>query len=76
RTLGSLFFACSDEMEDLSLVEALQRILSLAMEQIRSTGIVAEDVALSLVDSIMSIAIDMIQTGQRLLRSSHAITTN
>ena len=76
RTLGSLFFACSDEMEDLSLVEALQRILSLAMEQIRSTGIVAEDVALFLVDSIMSIAIDMVQTGQRLLRSSHAITTN
>ncbi|MBU1413958.1 transposase, partial [Myxococcota bacterium] len=74
RTLGSLFFACSDEMEDLSLVEALRRILSLAMEKIRSTGIVAEDIALSLVDSIMSIAIDMVQTGQRLLRNSSAVT--
>ena len=63
-----------DEMEDLSLVEALQRILSLAMEKVRSTGIVAEDIALSLVDSIMSIAIDMIQTGQRLLRNSSAVT--
>ncbi len=74
RTLGSLFFACIDEMDDLSLVEALQRILSLAMEKVRSAGIVAEDIALSLVDSIMSIAIDMIQTGQRLLRNSSAVT--
>ena len=63
-------------MEDLSLVEALQRILSLAMEKIRSTGIVAEDVALALVDSIMSIAIDMIQTGQRVLRNSSAVTAH
>jgi hypothetical protein len=72
--LGSLFFACSDKMEDLSLVEALQRILSLAMEKIRSAGIVAEDIALSLVYSILSIAIGMIQTGQRSLRNSSAVT--
>ena len=76
RTLGSLFFACSDEMKDLSLVEALQRILSLAMEKIRSAGIVTEDVALALVDSIMNIAIDMLQTGQRLFRNNSVITTN
>jgi len=76
RTLGSLFFACSDEMKDLSLVEALQRILSLAMEKIRSAGIVTEDVALALVDSIMNIAIDMLQTGQRLFRNNIVIATN
>jgi len=76
RTLGSLFFACSDEMKDLSLVEALQRILSLAMEKIRSAGIVTEDVALALVDSIMNIAIDMLQTGQRLFRNNSVMATN
>ena len=76
RTLGSLFFACSGEMEDLSLVEAMQRILSLAMEKIRSAGIVTEDVALALVDSIMNIAIDMLQTGQRLIRHNNVITAN
>lgn len=76
RTLGSLFFACSDEMQDLSLVEALQRILSLALEKIRSAGIVTEDVALALVDSIMNIAIDMLQTGQRLFRNNSVIATN
>ena len=74
RTLGTLFFACSDEMQDLSLVEAFQRLLSLAMEKIRSAGIVTEDVALALVDSVMSIAIDMLQTGQRLYRINNAIT--
>jgi len=76
RTLGSLFFACSDEMKDLSLVEALQRILSLAMKKIRSAGIVTEDVALALVDSIMNIAIDMLQTGQRLFRNNIVTATN
>ena len=44
------------------------------METVRSTGIVAEDIALSLVNSIMRIAIDMIQTGQKLLRNSSAVT--
>lgn len=48
RTLGTLFFACSDELQDLSLVEALQRLLSLAMDKIRTAGIVAEDVALAI----------------------------
>ena len=76
RTLGSLFFACSDEMKDLSLVEALQRIISLAMDKIRSAGIVTEDVVLALVDSIMNTAIDMLQTGQRLFQNNSVITTN
>ncbi|MFW8600792.1 IS4 family transposase, partial [Desulfobacterota bacterium M19] len=74
RTLGSLFFACSDEMKALSLVEALQRLLSLAMEKIKSIGIVTEDVALALVDSVMSIAIDMLQTGQRLHLNNNVVT--
>jgi hypothetical protein len=76
RTLGSLFFACSDEMKDLSLVEALQRILSLAMEKIRSAGIVTEDVALALVDSIMAVAIDMLQIGQRVFRNNNIMATS
>ena len=34
-----------------------------AMEKIRSAGIVAEDVALTFVDTVMIISIDMFQTG-------------
>ena len=76
RTLGSLFFACSSEMEDLNLVEAMQRILSLAMEKIRSIGIVTEDVALALVDSIMNIAIDMLQMRQRTFRCYNPLSVS
>ena len=76
RTLGSLFFACSNEMKDLSLVEALQRILSMALEKIRSAGIATENALTALVDSIMNIAIDMLKTGQRLFVNNNAITVN
>jgi len=73
RTLGTLFFACSDELQDLSLVEALQRLLSLAMDKIRAAGVVAEDVALAIVDSVMSTAIDFLQTSRRLLPNNNLI---
>ena len=76
RTLGSLFFACSNEMKDLSLVEALQRILSMALEKIRSAGIATENALTALVDSIMNIAIDMLKTGQRLFVNNNDITVN
>jgi len=75
RTLGTLFFACSDEMKDLSMVEALQRLLSLAMEKIRSVGIVAENVILALVDTVMGVAVDMLQSSQRLFQNNNAIVT-
>jgi hypothetical protein len=69
RTLGTLFFACSDEMQDLSLVEALQRILRLAMDKIRSAGVAAEDVMLAIIDTVMATAIEILQSGQRLSRN-------
>lgn len=73
RTLGTLFFACSDEMKDLSMVEALQRLLSFAMDKIRTAGTVAEDVILALVDTVMDVAVDILQSGQRLFRENNAI---
>jgi len=57
-------------------MEARQLILSLSMEKIRSAGIVAEDVALAFVDSIMNIAIDMLQKGQRFFRNNSVIAIN
>ncbi len=63
-----------DEMKDLGLVEALQRILTLTMQKIRSVGVVGKDVALALVDIVMGVAVDMLKTEQRLLRNNLAIT--
>jgi hypothetical protein len=39
-------------------------------------GVVAEDKRLALVDTIMSVAIDWVQTGQRLFQSNNAVTAN
>ena len=74
RTLGSLFFACSDERRDLSLVEAMQRLLSLALDKVRAAGIIAEDAVLAILDAVMSLAVDMLQTGKRLAHINHLIT--
>ena len=67
KTIGDLFFACSDEMDDLSLTEALQRLLALALDKVRSSGEFAEATILAMIDVIMGAAIDFIKSGQRLL---------
>ncbi len=76
RTLGRLFFACSNELRDLSLLEALQRLLSLAMDKVRSAGIVTEDIVLALVDTIMSAAVDMIQKNRSVETVNDPITAS
>jgi len=73
KTLGSLFFACCDEMQDLNLAEALQRLLGLAIEKVRASGTIAEDAILALVNAVMSVAITMLQNGQRLTGNNLAI---
>ena len=74
RILGGLFYACSDELQDLSLLEALERLLSLVLEKVRSAGIAAESVILAIVDSVMSTAIDILKKNQRLFSNYPIIT--
>ena len=76
RTLGSLFYACSDEQQDLSLVEAMQRLLSLALDKVRAAGIIAEDAVLAIVDAVMGFAVDMLKTGKRLAHVTNLITAS
>lgn len=61
RTLGSLFHACADEMKDLSILDALQRIMKLALDKVRSAGEFAEDIIMKILDAVMSVAIDMLK---------------
>lgn len=68
KTIGSLFFACSEEVRDLSLIEALQRLLALALEKVRSAGEFAEHIVTTLIDSIMGAAVEFIE----LMRQSAA----
>ena len=66
RSIGSLFYACCDEMKDLTLFDALHRLLTLALEKVRASGEFAEKVINAMLDAIMGTAIDMIKSTQRL----------
>ena len=77
RTLGSLFYACCEEQQDLSLVGAMQRLLSLALHKVRvAGGVIAEDAVLAIVDAVMGFAVDMVQPGKRLVRVTNLITAS
>ena len=73
RTFGSLFYACCEEQQDLSLVEAMRRLLSLALDEVRVTGVIAESAVLAIVDAVMGFAVDMLQTGLRLAHVKNLI---
>ncbi|MEW6429202.1 MAG: hypothetical protein AB1568_14340, partial [Thermodesulfobacteriota bacterium] len=53
RALGSLFFACADEMADITLLEAFDRILTLAQDNIRQLGEFAEDAVRKIIDAVV-----------------------
>jgi len=61
RTLGTLFHACVDEVKDISVLEALQRIMKLALDKVRAAGEFTEDVIMKILDAVMSVAIDMLK---------------
>ena len=73
RTLGSLFLACSEELQDLTLLEAMERLLALATEKICTESIAAGDVVFALVNKVMTIAVDMLESGRRLSKINNAI---
>ena len=53
KTFGDLFFACCDEMKDISFFEALHRILTLAIDNLRKTGEFSEKVYHALIEAVM-----------------------
>lgn len=72
KTIGGLFFACSEDIKDLSLLEALQRLLTFVFDKIRSSGEFVEDVVIAMIDAIMGAAVEFIQTKRRLAGYSDA----
>jgi hypothetical protein len=57
RTLGDLFYCCCDEVSDISFIEALYRILTLASGQLKKIGSFCEQTAAALLDAIMDAAL-------------------
>ena len=52
----------------------MQRLLSLALDKVRATGIIIENAVLAIVDAVMGFAIDILQTGKILVQSNCLIT--
>lgn len=65
RSIGSLYHACCGEIKDLSLADALQRVLVLAFDTVRQSGEFAEAVIHAMVDAIMGAALNMIKSLQK-----------
>jgi hypothetical protein len=59
RSFGELFYACCDEVRDISFMEALLRILSLTTERMRHLGIYCEKTFQDLYYSAMRAAMEV-----------------
>jgi hypothetical protein len=54
RTIGNLFYVCCDELQDISLVDALQRIFSLMEQFLQERLQLAETEICQLIDYLIS----------------------
>jgi hypothetical protein len=64
KSLGSLFFACCSDMKDLSLLDALNRLLIAALNRVRAASELAEDFIDKMLDAVMGAAIEIIKSAQ------------
>ena len=60
RTFGDLFYSCCDEVSDISFIEALYRILTLAADQLKKLGSFCEKTASALLDTIINNALQCV----------------
>jgi IS4 transposase len=70
RSIGSLFHACCDEIQDLTLLDALQRLMSLALEKVRKSGEFAEAMISAMLDAVMGAAVDILKSARKSFAAS------
>jgi hypothetical protein len=63
RTIGALFLAASDEMRDISLTEALLRILSMVRDKVRKLYETSEQLVQQIIETTMKEALALIKPG-------------
>jgi hypothetical protein len=63
RTIGALFLAASDEMRDISLTEALLRILSMVRHKVRELYETSEQLVQQIIETTMKEALALISLG-------------
>jgi len=67
QTFGDLFYACCDELGDISFVEALYRILTLAADRLREMGAFCEKTAQAFFDTVMEAALNYVNLSKNKL---------
>ncbi len=60
RSFGELFYTCCDEVADISFMQALYRILTLAVDQLEQVGTFCEKTAAAFFDAIMNTALQCV----------------
>ena len=60
RTFGDLFYACCDEVADITFLEALCRILTLATDRLKHLGTFCEKTASSFFDAVIDAALQCV----------------
>ncbi len=60
RTFGELFYACCEEVSDISFVESLYRIMILAGDRLKRIGSYCEKTAATFFDAIMETALQCV----------------
>ena len=70
RSFGELFYTCCDELSDISFVEALYRILTLSVEQLREIGTYCEKTAMAFFDLVMQAALKHVNLSKSNIHAS------
>ena len=60
RTFGELFYACCEEVSDISFIESLYRIMVLAGNRLKTAGNYCEKTAMTFFDAIMQTALQCV----------------
>ncbi len=68
RTFGELFYACCDELRDISFIESLYRVLTLAVKQIQELGAFCEKTIQIFFATLMDAALDSVGIAKSELR--------
>jgi hypothetical protein len=68
RTFGDLFYACCDEVADITFLEALCRILTMATDRLKQLGTICEKTATAFFDAIINSALQCVSLSKNKLR--------
>lgn len=70
RTFGDLFYSCCEELSDISFLDALFRLMSLAVEQLREMGTFCQKTASAFFDATISAALNFARLPMVSLRKN------